>query len=348
MEKRPILSVIIPVYNGEKFIQRSILSVLKQPCAQHIELIVVNDGSTDNTLSICEELSKLYRNLKVISKQNEGVAIARNTGIWSSTGKYVAFLDCDDWWVENFFTLDVLDLLDEDYDLYRFAFYQVSPSRKFRKLHTVNRKESRELHPDPSREYSYAHCSYIYNRSLLIENKIFYPNFKAHEDWPFVHLAVTMASSIRQVDRVFLCYWMNSKSCLHTITAQEKMAENVSSLQAEETLFQKRGFSISTDRERLSTIVDLLPELCSELSFRETLHFLQGDLYSLLCQNEIKPWASLQKRQRIFQRAPFLFWVKSKIHPGVYKAIKQALNACKFTQPIAELLQYKFLYRWSQ
>jgi glycosyltransferase involved in cell wall biosynthesis len=91
----PLVSVIIPAYNSEAFIARAIQSALDQD-SPHKEIIVVNDGSTDNTLSVLESFGSRIR---VFNQANAGAAAARNTGIEQSQGEFIAFLDSDDEWL---------------------------------------------------------------------------------------------------------------------------------------------------------------------------------------------------------------------------------------------------------
>ena len=96
MYKFPIISIIVPVYNAEKHLDKCINSILNQTF-RDFELILVNDGSTDNSKVICENYSRKDKRVKVISKKNEGVSIARNKGIDVARGKYIMFADSDDW-----------------------------------------------------------------------------------------------------------------------------------------------------------------------------------------------------------------------------------------------------------
>ena len=92
----PLISVIIPAYNAQDFIQKALDSVLAQSYS-HYEVLIVNDGSTDNT----EALVKTYHDprVKLISQSNGGLSNARNTGIKNAKGNYLAFLDADDYWI---------------------------------------------------------------------------------------------------------------------------------------------------------------------------------------------------------------------------------------------------------
>jgi len=89
------ISVIIPAYNCEKYIKRCVESIENQTY-DNVEIIVVNDGSKDNTLKICNELSEKYSNIKIVDKENGGVSSARNEGIKVSIGEYIMFIDADD------------------------------------------------------------------------------------------------------------------------------------------------------------------------------------------------------------------------------------------------------------
>lgn len=97
--KKDLISVVIPVYNAEVYIKRCLESIQKQTY-DNLEIIVVNDGSTDNTQKVLEEIQQQDRRIKLIQKENEGVSAARNDGVVTATGRYVYFIDSDDY-VEN-------------------------------------------------------------------------------------------------------------------------------------------------------------------------------------------------------------------------------------------------------
>lgn len=95
-----LVSVIIPIYNMEQFIERCIQSVLSQRYS-NLEIILINDGSEDNSASICERFAKGNSNIIFINQENKGVSAARNAGIQKATGKYLLFLDADDFLPPN-------------------------------------------------------------------------------------------------------------------------------------------------------------------------------------------------------------------------------------------------------
>lgn len=95
MKTTPYISIIIPVFNAEKYIEECINSILNQTYSK-IEIIIINDGSTDNSEKICLELSKKDQRIKYIYQNNAGVTVARKTGVENATGEWISFVDADD------------------------------------------------------------------------------------------------------------------------------------------------------------------------------------------------------------------------------------------------------------
>ena len=91
-----MISVIIPIYNMEKYLDRCINSITEQSY-KNIEILLINDGSTDNSLKICKKFQKEDERIKFFSMNHQGVSIARNLGIEKAKGKYIMFIDSDDW-----------------------------------------------------------------------------------------------------------------------------------------------------------------------------------------------------------------------------------------------------------
>ena len=91
-----LVSVIVAIYNVEKYLKQCIESIQKQTY-KNLEIILVNDGSLDNCGYMCDEYLKNDSRIKVIHKKNEGLGLARNSGLEIATGKYVVFVDSDDW-----------------------------------------------------------------------------------------------------------------------------------------------------------------------------------------------------------------------------------------------------------
>lgn len=96
MEDYGLISVIIPVYNSEKYLSKCVESVLAQTYLNY-EIVLINDGSVDNSAQMCDTYAEQYKNIRAFHKSNAGASSARNIGIKEATGKYIFFLDSDDW-----------------------------------------------------------------------------------------------------------------------------------------------------------------------------------------------------------------------------------------------------------
>lgn len=105
-------SVIVPLYNKEPYVEKALRSILEQTFTDY-ELIVVNDGSKDNSLDVAEKVLAGVENARIINQENAGVSTARNNGVAASKGDFICFLDADDWWEPEF--LAEMDRLIEGY-----------------------------------------------------------------------------------------------------------------------------------------------------------------------------------------------------------------------------------------
>ena len=105
----PLLTVIVPCYNVEKYLDKCVPSIVAQTYS-NLEILLINDGSTDSTETICNEWQKRDARIRVIHKQNEGLAFARKTGIENASAEYVAFVDADDWIDANMYA-DMMTVL---------------------------------------------------------------------------------------------------------------------------------------------------------------------------------------------------------------------------------------------
>ena len=90
------LSIIIPVYNVQNYLKKCINSIINQKITYNYEVILIDDGSEDESGTICDEYSQKYNFIKTIHKTNEGVSSARNVGLKNSCGRYILFIDSDD------------------------------------------------------------------------------------------------------------------------------------------------------------------------------------------------------------------------------------------------------------
>lgn len=194
------VSVIVPVYNMEKYVGECLDSILSQTLTD-IEVIAINDGSKDNSLNILYEYQIRDNRIRIIDKENAGVGAARNDGIRAATGKYIAFVDPDD-------MLDNSNVLYECYEMAeeknipvvggRLVYLYQDGSTEVEKKVTVGDVCIDVIGELQYRDYQYDYgfYCYLYKRDLILKNEIMFPLYSRFQDPPFFVNAMVAAQKI--------------------------------------------------------------------------------------------------------------------------------------------------------
>ena len=205
------VSVIMPVFNGEKFIQRSVESIIKQTL-NDIEIVFINDGSTDNSLDILNQYAKKCKFVKILNQSNQGSGKARNYGIREANGDYIAFLDVDDFFMDY-------DALEKMYDIaFKENANMVSANIKHDLETPGNYKPFGPFHYYKSNDiilpeaYGIPWSFYknIFKKEFLISNNIFFPDLLRGQDPVFLAKALTKVDKIHVVATDLYAYVYNS------------------------------------------------------------------------------------------------------------------------------------------
>ena len=215
-EIMPIFSVIIPAYNCEKYLADAVESVRKQP-VKEIEIIIVDDGSTDSTGRICDSLARQEAFIRVIHQENQGASAARNAGIRRAEGEYILFLDADDIYVENAIDNDLLEECAKGYDV---IICSSLTSNVDRDRYGIDMKvrEGRfaggQAFPISGH---FAAC--LYKRKLLLDNDILFDEgIRLNEDEAFKMKAMYAAALIRTKEKFLYTYCVTPGSVRYTDT----------------------------------------------------------------------------------------------------------------------------------
>ena len=223
-KNKKIISIIVPIYNVENYIEKCIDSLVSQTI-ENIEIILVDDGSTDNTPKIIDEYAKKYpEKIKVIHKENEGVSIARNVGMKEANGEYVGFLDSDDWVNPDMYEILYNKALEEDFDVVACNTSAIYPDNEVIIESNIKDNESiKELMID-----AYAVIwNKIYKKSL-IENIKFKEKMNFCEDVRFLYMLYPKINKIGSVDMALHNYLQRTGSL--TYTYNEKLYQLIDSL----------------------------------------------------------------------------------------------------------------------
>ena len=215
LETDVLLSIIIPCYNGEKFISQSISSVVKQP-VKDIELIIVDDGSIDQTGSICKKFSANDHRVKYFRITNHGTGYARNYGMTQATGKWIMFLDADD--------LYLPDSLNE-----RFVSKLEAYSSEGVDVILSSKCETDMNLKQPIQFFPISKCSYdhipdmefwtgIYDRSFLMDHNVKFFEYR-EQDIESAFRYRVLSKAEKTVNDDSICFYlrrMNPESNIHT------------------------------------------------------------------------------------------------------------------------------------
>lgn len=204
-----MVSVVMPAYNSEKYIADSIESILKQTY-KDFELIVVNDGSVDNTSNIVKKYIHSDSRVRLIEQKNQGVSVARNSGIDAANGEYISFLDADDLWDENFlhYVMEYAKNNTQAEFIYARTIECFSDGRKS----IIGSKESKEgyfedfIAPNNEMRLTFHMSGILVKKKILDKNNIrFVPGVRLSEDTGF-YLELLSCTKVHAVDKVLTYY----------------------------------------------------------------------------------------------------------------------------------------------
>lgn len=180
-----ILSIIVPVYNIDSYLEECLDSLI---CNNYnYEIILINDGSTDKSLAICKSYAEKYSFIHLYNQENKGVSTARNIGIQKATGKFLYFVDGDDFLIGISSIIESLER--HDADLYAIAYNVLYNDKaiKYQKKYSESRIYTFKDFYKRKDATFHTLWGFIFNREIINNNKIlFNPKLKYSEDWLFV------------------------------------------------------------------------------------------------------------------------------------------------------------------
>lgn len=220
------VSVIVPVYNAEKYLSKCIKSILNQTY-RNFELLLVNDGSNDRSGMICQEFQNLDARIKVIDKENKGVSSARNAGLRMCSGDYVTFVDADDYVKETYLERMVEDIIETDADIVVCGNYY---ENKNHLLIEEKNGRARCIFPEQNQlnfcrdKFMYCVWGKLFRRRILI-NQWFDEMISIGEDALFIANVTKAAKKIYFNRECLYIYVLNDTSICHRLNPQKREEE---------------------------------------------------------------------------------------------------------------------------
>ena len=233
--KEPKLSIIIPVYNVENYVETCIESLYKQGISEYeFEVILINDGSTDNSLSIIQKYEKQYSNITIINQKNQGLSATRNNGIKIAKGEYLLFVDSDDLIIDNTLkgmlhiaTQNQVDILKGDYVKANNQEIENGIKSTNQNFHTPSVLKTGEqgFIEDYNPMFSYAVLN-LYRREFINKNQILFLEGKYFEDVAYTIEAYLKAKTFMAIPLLFYVYRQNDSSIMATMSVNKLYSMN--------------------------------------------------------------------------------------------------------------------------
>lgn len=224
------ISIIVPVYNVEAYLKECLNSLLNQDFNGEYEIVCVNDGSTDNSLKILKEYEQINDKIVLIDQKNKGLSGARNTGFKNAKGKYIMFLDSDDYLKHNKVTSLLYEEVEKnslDFVVADFEYDYEEKSKNYRikrtdkiKNKVMNGREFYDL-GIKSKSIMSVVWNKLYRRDFLEKNNLKFYEGIIYEDMEFTPRAYYLANRVKYIDEVVVMYRQREGSIMSSVNVKK-------------------------------------------------------------------------------------------------------------------------------
>lgn len=326
-----LISVIIPVYNVENYLERCLDSVLNQSY-ENLEVILVDDGSTDNSGSICDEFATKDTRIKVIHKENGGLSSARNKGLEDMTGSYLTFIDSDDVihkdMIKNMYSVSLDNnaqiAVCEFQEFYSDCAPEIAeePQVEYR---IVDRKSALLMYDGCYGTLMLSACNKLYKRAVFEE--IRFPLGRKCEDLATIYKVVFNYERVAVLKNKYYYYFIRTNSIMHsskrpTFDAVMAFDEFIQycEINIEEADFKQKMVSLLAKRKADTVLEDYYYSVKRKVDKAELMRI--KELYYNI-RPQLKKMDVLRLQYRVFEFCPLLFYVCVDIY---YRLIGRSRN----------------------
>lgn len=300
------ISIIIPVYNTEKYLERCVNSIIKQ-IEKECEIILVNDGSTDKSGILCDKLAIAYPEyISVIHKENGGLSSARNCGIKKAKGKYILLVDSDDYLTKDLFKILIKEI-EIDADIYEIGYKIYKNNKEMATIYPYisenNDSQNYLINALKKQNYEWYAWKCLIKKSLYEKNNLFYPLNKKYEDVFLIPRLYSKAKNIKGIKIIGYNYFLGRPGA---ITAEINYKTEIDKLYAiSENI---KYFKNSNSKELRNLLCNSFSKMyCSSLI---CLYFIENK----------------KERQYLYEELKRQKWVINFILDGPQKIIKKLLQ----------------------
>lgn len=268
-----LISVIVPVYNVENYLERCVDSICCQTY-RHLEIILVDDGSLDNSPNICDSLARKDHRIKVVHKFNGGLSDARNVGVANASGEYMMFIDSDDFWASSDCLGKLVTYLESynypDFIGFNVSYYYPSEEKydkwdeyKFEITNDTNRDDLIFKLVQTGR-FPVSACSKIINRKFYNDNNISFITGVYSEDIPWSIELFEKAKNIRIVNEYIYCYRREVNCSITKIFTSKKYIDLLDHI---DRILSMLEYSTFTEKAKNAIISFCAYEFCIALGY---------------------------------------------------------------------------------
>lgn len=232
------VSIVIPIYNVEKYLRECINSVTSQTYP-NIEIILVDDGSTDNSKAICKEYEQKYSDVKLVIKENGGLSDARNAGILKSTGQYILFLDADDYWDNSNFILDLVEYIKKnsniDYIFFKYKYFYQHRNQFLQPIYNLDAQKISGKSGIECLDYIFRNMEKfdwfawagIVRRDFIIEHNLFFVKDRKYEDMLWTPQVFINAKLVGFYDKYVYIYRLEREGQITSEISAKSLEDNI-------------------------------------------------------------------------------------------------------------------------
>lgn len=298
-KKEKLISVIVPVYNVEEYLPKCIISILRQTY-KNLEIILIDDGSVDNSGTICDAYAERDQRILVKHLKNRGVSVALNEALKLAKGEYITFVDSDDWLERDSYAYAVEKMeTDSDIDAVVYNYFTVwtknMRARYIEAPFCLNKKEAIEVLVENSWMKNYR-WNKVYKRKVFFD--VCYPEGAIFEDIPVTYRLFLKCEKIYVSEKIKYYYRMRKGSYVHTTTYydyldyclghQKRYGDLIEIypelnellltkyLEVFDEMLKRKEQAINTDDERFETIINFFQ---SKKKIIEELELLQKNTF---------------------------------------------------------------------
>lgn len=251
--KNSLISIVVPVYNVAPFLKRCLDSICSQTY-DNLEIILVDDGSTDDSKDICDFYAEKDNRIRVIHKENGGLSDARNAGLEKAIGEFISFIDSDDFirhdYIQILYELIVKENADISICNYIRGDKSEFPDKKEqakKKIRTFDSKDMLENWHGKYKHQETVAWNKLYRRKLFVEYNIRYPKGYYNEDVQTTHLLVEKANKIVVTNEELYYYFKNPGSIMGTLS-EKKVKDNIFSQKKRLKYFKDNNYVKAYER----------------------------------------------------------------------------------------------------